>query len=263
MLDIRNIEVTYSNILVVLRGVSLRINDNQIVSLLGSNGAGKSTLLKSISGMLSFEMGKVTEGSIMYNEDRIDGLSPTQIVKKGIFQVFEGRPVCEHLTVEENLLIGAYAQVSRNEAISDLDRVYSYFPVLKMLSKRTAGYISGGERQMLVVGRGLLARPSLLLLDEPTLGLSPIIVQEFFRVMGQLAEAEKIAVLLVEQNVKAALNLASYGYVMENGKIVLDGSSSDLMQNEDIKEFYLGLSKTGRRSFKDVKHYKRRKRWLG
>jgi len=263
MLEMKNLEVTYSDILVVVRGVSLQVGDGQVVALLGSNGAGKSTLLKAISGMLSFELGKVTEGSINYNEERIDGLAPPNIVSKGIFQVFEGRPVCEHLTVEENLLIGAYSRKDREEISHDLEMVYDYFPVLNRLKGRTAGYISGGERQMLVVGRGLLAKPSLLLLDEPTLGLSPIIVEEFFHVLKRLNTEHNIAVLLVEQNVTAALSQASYGYVMENGRVVLDGASDDLMKNEDIREFYLGLGKTGRRSYKDVKHYKRRKRWLG
>jgi len=264
MLDVKNLEVTYSDILVVIRGVSLKVEDGQVVALLGSNGAGKSTLLKAISGMLSFEIGKVSEGSITFNGERIDGVSPTDIVRKGIFQVFEGRPVCEHLTVEENLLIGSYSRrESRHDILRDLDLVYSYFPTLTRLKGRTAGYISGGERQMVVAGRGLLAKPSLLLLDEPTLGLSPIIVEEFFRVLKRMHEEQKIALLLVEQNVRAALSLASYGYVMENGRVVLDGSADDLMNNEDVREFYLGLGKTGRRSYKDVKHYKRRKRWLG
>ena len=264
MLQVNNLEVTYSSILVVIRGVSLRVGDGQVVALLGSNGAGKSTLLKAISGMLGFELGKVTEGSITYDGERIDGLSPTDIVKRGIFQVFEGRPVCEHLTVEENLLIGAYSRKdSRRDIANDLDMVYGYFPSLARIKGRTAGYISGGERQMLVVGRGLLAKPSLMLLDEPTLGLSPLIVEEFFRILERLNVEQKIAILLVEQNARAALSLASYGYVMENGRVVLDGSSDDLMKNEDIKEFYLGLSKAERRSYRDVKHYKRRKRWLG
>jgi len=264
MLDIKNLEVTYSNILVVVRGVSLRVGDSQVVALLGSNGAGKSTLLKAISGMLGFELGKITEGSITYKGERIDGLAPTDIVRKGIFQVFEGRPVCEHLTVEENLLIGAYSRSdSRRDIANDRDMVYDYFPSLARIKGRTAGYISGGERQMLVVGRGLLAKPSLMLLDEPTLGLGPLIVEEFFHILERLNVEQKIAILLVEQNARAALSLASYGYVMENGRIVLDGPSDDLMENEDIKEFYLGLSKAGRRSYKDVKHYKRRKRWLG
>ena len=263
MLDMKNLEVTYSDILVVVRGVSLQVGDGQIVALLGGNGAGKSTLLKAISGMLSFELGKVTEGSIYYNEVRIDGLAPPNIVKKGVFQVFEGRPVCEHLTVEENLLIGAYSRSDRAEISHDLEMVYDYFPILNRLKARTAGYISGGERQMLVVGRGLMAKPSLLLLDEPTLGLSPLIVDEFFQVLKRMNTDQKIAVLLVEQNVTAALAQASYGYVMENGRVVLDGASDDLMKNEDIREFYLGLGKTGRRNYKDVKHYKRRKRWLG
>ncbi len=264
MLEVNNLEVTYGDIIVVIRGLSLRISDGQIVALLGSNGAGKSTLLKAISGMLSFELGKVTEGSITYNGSRIDGLSPTDIVKIGIFQVFEGRPVCEHLTVEENLLIGAYSRSdSRRDITDDLDMVYGYFPSLARMKRRTAGYISGGERQMLVVGRGLLAKPSLMLLDEPTLGLGPLIVEEFFHILERLNVEQKIAILLVEQNARAALSLASYGYVMENGRVVLDGPAGDLMENEDIKEFYLGLSKAERRSFRDVKHYKRRKRWLG
>jgi branched-chain amino acid transport system ATP-binding protein len=264
MLQVNNLEVTYSSILVVIRGVSLRVGDGQVVALLGSNGAGKSTLLKANSGMLGFELGKVTEGGIIYNGDKIDGLSPTTIVRKGIFQVFEGRPVCEHLTVEENLLIGSYSRSdSRREIANDLDMVYGYFPSLARIKGRTAGYISGGERQMLVVGRGLLAKPSLMLLDEPTLGLSPLIVEEFFRILERLNVEQKIAILLVEQNARAALSLASYAYVMENGRVVLDGHSDDLMKNEDIKEFYLGLGKAERRSYRDVKHYKRRKRWLG
>jgi branched-chain amino acid transport system ATP-binding protein len=264
MLRLNNIEVIYSDVILVLKGVSLEVAPGKIVALLGANGAGKTTTLKAVSGILHTEEGEVTDGSIEFEGQRIDRLDPEEIVRLGIVQVMEGHRLFEHLTVEENLLVGAYARGDGSAVKRDLQRVYEYFPPLKELSPRTSGYLSGGERQMLVMGRGLMAHPKVMLLDEPSLGLSPVLVREIFKIARRINEEEKTSILLVEQNAVAALSVAEYGYVMENGKVVLDGPTPKLKDNEDIKEFYLGLSGVGqRKSYREVKHYKRRKRWLG
>ena len=264
MLKIKNIEVIYSNVILVLRGVSIEINEGQIVTLLGANGAGKTTTLEAISGLLHTQEGEVSRGSIEYNGQRIDKMSPDQIVRLGIVQVLEGHRVFEHLTVEENLMVGALVRPPDQEVKRDVERVYSYFPLLKDLRNNTSGYLSGGEKQMLVIGRALMARPKLMLLDEPSLGLAPLLVEGIFSAVRQINEEDGVTILLVEQNARYALDVASYGYVMENGRVVLDGPSEQLADNEDIKEFYLGLTQVGeRKSYRDVKHYKRRKRWLG
>ena len=263
MLKIENIEVIYNNVILVLKGVSMDIPDGQVISLLGANGAGKTTTLKSISGLLYTELGEVTRGNIEWQDKKINGIGPEEIVKAGIVQVLEGRPVFEHLTVEENVRIGAYSRKDRGSIESDLKRVYDYFPKLVFLKRRTSGYLSGGERQMLVIGKAMMAKPSLLLLDEPSLGLSPLLVKEVFQIIKKINKEEKTSMLLVEQNAKIALGASDYGYIMENGHIVMDGPTEQLMRNEDIKEFYLGLSQVGKRkSYRDIKHYKRRKRWL-
>jgi branched-chain amino acid transport system ATP-binding protein len=264
MLRLNNIEVIYSEVILVLKGVSLEVGEGRIVALLGANGAGKTTTLKAISGVLHTELGEVTDGSIEFEGRRIDHRDPEVIVRLGIVQVMEGHRLFEHLTVEENLLVGAYSRGKGPAVKRDLGLVYDYFPRLKELGPRTSGYLSGGERQMLVMGRGLMARPKVMLLDEPSLGLSPVLVREIFRIVRRINSEEKTSILLVEQNAVAALSVAEYGYVMENGKVVLDGPTVKLKDNEDIKEFYLGLSEVGvRKSYKEVKHYKRRKRWLG
>lgn len=264
MLAVNNIEVIYNSVILVLRGVSFEVRPGQVVALLGANGAGKSTTLKAISGLLSSELGEVTRGSIVFNDERIDRLNTEDIVRRGIVQVIEGRPMFQHLTVEENLRVGAMSYHGGRYARQDLERVYHYFPRLKDLRHRVSGYLSGGEGQMMVIGRALMAHPKLIMLDEPSLGLAPMLVQEIFRIVGEINRAEGTSVLLVEQNARAALSLVDYGYVMENGRIVLDGPAAQLAENEDIKEFYLGLNQLGeRKSYKEVKHYKRRKRWLG
>jgi branched-chain amino acid transport system ATP-binding protein len=264
MLRLNNIEVIYSDVILVLKGVSLEVAPGKIVALLGANGAGKTTTLKAISGILHTELGEVTDGSIEFEGQRIDRLDPEEIVRLGIVQVMEGHRLFQHLTVEENLLVGAYARGDGPAVKRDLQLVYDYFPPLKELAPRTSGYLSGGERQMLVMGRGLMASPKVMLLDEPSLGLSPVLVREIFRIVQRINREEKTSILLVEQNAVAALSVAEYGYVMENGKVVLDGPTPKLKDNEDIKEFYLGLSGLGlRKSYREVKHYKRRKRWLG
>ncbi len=264
MLTINNIEVTYNSVILVLRGVSFQVKPGQVVALLGANGAGKSTTLKAISGLLSSEMGEVTRGSITWGDERIDTLNTEDIVRRGLVQVIEGRPLFQHLTVEENLRIGAQAYENARHARPDLEKVYHYFPRLRDLRHRVSGYLSGGEGQMLVIGRALMAHPKLLMLDEPSLGLAPMLVREIFTIVGQINKEEGLSVLLVEQNANAALSLVDYGYVMENGRIVLDGPASQLAENEDIKEFYLGLNQLGeRKSYREVKHYRRRKRWLG
>lgn len=263
MLKISNVEVTYVDVILVLRGISLQVEDASIVALLGANGAGKSTTLKAISGLLHTEEGEVSRGSIEFDGHRIDRLNPEQTAKMGIIQVVEGRQLLEHLTVEENLHVGGSVYKGGSKMRRDLDMVYDYFPKLKMLRNSTSGYLSGGEGQMLVMGRALMAHPKLMLLDEPSLGLSPVLVREIYAIIGRINDEDKTSILLVEQNAKAALRIAEYGYVMENGRIVLDGPADDLIDNEDIKEFYLGLSQVGgKKSFRDVKHYKRRKRWL-
>ena len=264
MLRLNNIEVVYSDVILVLRGVSLAVDPGQIVALLGANGAGKTTTLKAISGLLRTELGEVTRGSIELDGERIDHLSPEEIVRRGIVQVLEGRRLFQHLTVEENLRVGALVRDGGAEVRRDLEMVYSYFPRLKELRRRVSGYLSGGEQQMLVIGRALMAHPRLMLLDEPSLGLAPLLVQEIFEIIQRINQEEGTSILLVEQNAQAALDIAQYGYVMENGRVVLDGPAEVLRENEDIKEFYLGLTELGqRKSYREVKHYKRRKRWLG
>jgi len=264
MLSVNNIEVIYNSVILVLRGVSFQVKPGQIVALLGANGAGKSTTLKAISGLLHSELGEVTRGSITFNDERVEHQNTEDIVRKGIVQVIEGRPLFQHLTVEENLRIGSLAYQGGREFKHDIERVYDYFPRLRDLRHRVAGYLSGGEQQMMVIGRALLAHPKMMMLDEPSLGLAPMLVQEIFHIVGEINKREGMSVLLVEQNATAALRLVDYGYVMENGRIVLDGPAAQLIENEDIKEFYLGLNQLGeRKSYKDVKHYKRRKRWLG
>jgi branched-chain amino acid transport system ATP-binding protein len=263
MLKLNNIEVTYLNVIRVLHGVSMTVEEGAIVALLGANGAGKSTTLKAISGLLHAEEGEVTDGTIQWNEQRIDKSNAEAIGKLGIIQALEGRHVFEHLTTEENLMVGAHNRRDRQAIKNDLVMVYDYFPRLKQLRKNTAGYLSGGEQQMLVIGRAMMARPSLMMLDEPSLGLAPLLVEEIFNIIKRFNTKSKTSVLLVEQNVRIALSIADYGYVMENGRVVLDGSADFLRNNEDIKEFYMGLSTLGtKKSYREVKHYKRRKRWL-
>ncbi len=263
MLEVNNIQVIYNEVVLVLKGMSLQVHEGQIVAVLGSNGAGKSTTLKAISGLLKSENGEVTDGSITFMGQRIDKMDPENIVKKGVFQVMEGRKAFEDLTVEENLLVGAHTIKNRRQIKRDLELVYNYFPRLTQRKNVLAGYISGGEQQMLVIGRGLMARPKLMLLDEPSMGLSPILVGEIFDIIEKINREEKVTILLVEQNARMALSIAHHGYVMESGRIVLDDDVDKLKQNEDIKEFYLGLTTVGtKKSYRDVKHYKRRKRWL-
>ena len=264
MLRLNNVEVKYSDVILVLRGVTLEVPDGQIVCLLGANGAGKTTTLKAVSGLLHSELGEVTDGHIELNGKRIDRLGPEDITRMGIVQVMEGRRTCEHLTVEENLLAGALIHKNGGSIKRDLDTVYAYFPRLKEYRHATAGYLSGGEQQMVVIGRGMMAHPKVMLLDEPSLGLSPILVREIFEIIQRINQEEKTSMLLVEQNARAALAIGTYGYVIENGRVVLDGTAAALRDNEDVKEFYLGLSEVGKqKSYREVKHYKRRKRWLG
>lgn len=263
MLKVNNIEVRYSTVILVLKGISLEVPDGSIVAMLGGNGAGKSTTLKAISGLLKSEEGEVTDGGIEFNGELIHKLNPENIARKGIIQVMEGGHVLEHLTVEENLKAGAAVLKSGSTIKQDLEMVYSYFPKLRDLRKSTSGYVSGGERQMIGIGRALMAHPKLIMLDEPSLGLAPILVNTIFEIIKKINENEKTSVLLVEQNARAALSVAQYGYVIENGRVVLDGPANQLKENEDIKEFYLGLSTIGKRkSYRDIKHYRRRKRWL-
>jgi branched-chain amino acid transport system ATP-binding protein len=262
MLKLNNIEVAYLNVIRVLHGVSLSVEEGSIVALLGANGAGKSTTLKAISGLLHIEEGAVTDGSIEWNGKRIDRKSAEEIAKLGIIQALEGRRVFEHLSAEENLLVGAYHRKDRRIK-QDMEMVYEYFPRLKDLRHNTAGYLSGGEQQMLVIGRAMMAAPKLMMLDEPSLGLAPLLVEEIYNIIKRFNTEQKTSVLLVEQNVRVALSIAHYGYVMENGRIVLDGTADFLKNNEDVKEFYIGLSAMGtKKSYREVKHYKRRKRWL-
>lgn len=265
MLKVSNIEVVYSDVILVLRGVSLEVPEGKIVSLLGANGAGKSTTLKALSGLLVSQQGEVTRGAIEFNGERIDNLTADDIVRKGIVQVIEGRPLFGHLTVEENLMAGAlFRNASNSELRKDIDRVYHFFPRLLEFRNRTSGYLSGGEQQMVVIGRALMAKPKLMLLDEPSLGLAPLLVKDIFDIIKQINEESGTSMLIVEQNANVALKAADYAYVMENGRIVLDGEADQLANNADIKEFYLGLTSVGeRKSYRDVKHYKRRKRWLG
>ncbi len=263
MLTLNNIEVIYDGVILVLKGVSLTVREGGITTLLGSNGAGKTTTLKAISGLLRSERGDVTKGSIDFQGQRIDRLRPYEIVKRGIAQVFEGRRVFEHLTTEENLIAGAHVLGDRRQVEDGIERVYEYFPRLRERRAVQSGYLSGGEQQMLVIGRAMMSSPRVMLLDEPSLGLAPMLVEEIFGIVKRLNEETKLTVLLVEQNATLALAIAQHGYVMENGRIVLDGPASALRENADIKEFYLGLTEVGaRKSYRDVKHYKRRKRWL-
>ena len=261
MLVVNAVEVRYLDVILVLRGVSLEVPEGKIVALLGGNGAGKSTVLKAISGLLETEEGKVTDGSIYFNGTRIDRMSPEDIVKLGIVQVIEGRRVLGHLSVEQNLRGGAY--LHHGDVKKDLDIVYNYFPRLKQLRHATAGYLSGGEQQMLVMGRAMMAHPKLMLLDEPSMGLAPLLTMEIYEILQKFNIEEKTALLIVEQNARAALSIAEHGYIMENGRIVLDAPAAKLADNPDVKEFYLGLSQVGeKKSYREVKHYRRRKRWL-
>lgn len=263
LLSVKNIEVIYDHVILVLKGVSLDVPAGSIVALLGANGAGKSTTLKAISNLLGAERGDVTKGSIIFDDERIDQLNPSLVVKRGIVQVMEGRHCFAHLTVEENLLTGAFTRGGDRAAIAeDLEKVYSYFPRLKQRRSSLAGYTSGGEQQMTAVGRALMARPRMILLDEPSMGLAPQIVEEIFEIVEDLNRKEKVSFLLAEQNTSVALRHANYGYILENGRVVMDGPARDLASNEDVKEFYLGISTSGRKSFRDSKHYRRRKRWL-
>lgn len=263
MLLVKNIDVVYLNVIQVLRGVSLEVGDGQIVALLGANGAGKTTTLKAISGMLKTEEGQVTDGSIDFDGQRLEKYGPEDIAAMGISQAMEGRRVLEHLSVEENLLVGAYCRKDRAGVKRDMEIVFDYFPNIKRLRRQMSGYLSGGEQQMLVIGRALMARPKLMLLDEPSLGLAPLMVEEIYEIIRRIRADQKMAILLVEQNVRAALDIADYGYVMENGRIVLSGPAETLKDNEDVREFYLGLSAAGsRKSYRDIKHYRRKKRWL-
>ena len=263
LLKVNNIEVIYERIILVLKGVSLQVPSGGIVSLLGANGAGKSTTLKAISNLVKAERGEVTKGTVEFEGKRIDRMYAPQVVKLGVVQVMEGRRTFEHLVVEDDLLTGAYTRGRDKKGIKEsLDMVYRYFPRLAERKNAMTGYISGGEMQMCAIGRALMAKPKLILLDEPSMGLAPLLVQEIFDIIVRLNKEEKVAMLLAEQNASMALQYADYGYIMENGKIVLDGDAETLKGNEDVREFYLGLTAIGKKSYRDVKHYKRRKRWL-
>lgn len=263
-LYVNNIEVVYNSVILVLRGISLEVQPGKVVSLLGPNGAGKSTTLKAISGLLRAELGEVTRGQIHWGSERLDGMSAEDVVRVGLVQVIEGRLLFRHLTVEENLRVGGMVYQSGRHIRDDLERVYHYFPALAKLSRRVSGYLSGGEGQMLVIGRAMMAHPQLLMLDEPSLGLAPMLVHEIFDIIRDINRLEGMSVLIVEQNARAALELADHAFVMEDGRIVLDGPAEQMRENEDIKEFYLGLNQAGgRKNYREVKHYKRRKRWLG
>ena len=263
LLSVNNIEVVYDHVILVLKGVSLEVPEGGIVALLGANGAGKSTTLKAISGLLRTERGDVTKGAVEFLGQPIQRRDPAEVVTRGIVQVMEGRHVFEHLSVEENLLAGAYTQRDGRALKQDLEMVYGYFPRLRERRGVSAGYVSGGEQQMLAIGRALMAHPRLMLLDEPSMGLAPMLVAEIFDIVSRLNREEKVAVLLAEQNAAMALRVAQHAYVMESGRVVLDGDRKAISENEDVKEFYLGLSNVGqRKSYRDVKHYRRRKRWL-
>lgn len=263
ILQVNNIEVIYDHVILVLKGVSLKVPKGGIVSLLGANGAGKTTTLKAISNLLGAERGDVTKGNIVFQGEEVQSLSPNDLVRRGCIQVMEGRHCFGHLTIEENLLTGAFTRKDGRAAIADdLELVYNYFPRLKERRKSQAGYTSGGEQQMCAIGRALMSRPSTILLDEPSMGLAPQLVEEIFEIVRGLNENEGVSFLLAEQNTNIALRFADYGYILESGRIVMDGAAKDLRENEDVKEFYLGVGGEGRKSFRDVKHYKRRKRWL-
>ncbi len=262
LLSLNNIEVLYDDVILVLRGLSLEVGEGRIAALLGSNGAGKTTTLKAISGLLHVEDGEVSDGTIVFDGEEIQGMDAHRIVEKGIFQVLEGRRVFEHLTVHENLFAGAYTRGKRRGLDREMDRVCHYFPALAERRRQLAGHLSGGEQQMLALGRALMASPRLMLLDEPSLGLAPMLVESIFEIVRRINREEGTTILLVEQNARIALSVADYGYIMEGGRVVLEGSAEELRANEDVKEFYLGLGDRGRRSYRDVKHYRRRKRWL-
>ena len=264
ILRVENLEVVYNDVVLVLKGLSLAAGEGEITALLGANGAGKSTTLKAVSGLLGTEDGEVTAGGVYYMGEPIHGKDPEHMVRKGIFQVMEGRRIFEDLTVEENLRCGGFTR-PRAELAGGMDKVYGYFPRLAERRKQLAGYMSGGEQQMLAIGRAVMARPRLLLLDEPSLGLAPLLVEEIFEIVKRINQAEGVSVLLVEQNARAALQISRRGYIMENGRIVMDGESDALLNNADVQEFYLGMghAEGGRKSYRDVKHYRRRKRWLG
>lgn len=263
LLNVNNIEVIYDHVILVLKGVSLELHKGGIVALLGANGAGKTTTLKAVSNLLRAERGEVTKGSIEAMGERVDNMTTNEMVRRGIIQVMEGRHCFEHLTVEENLLTGAYTRRDGRGAVAEsLEKVYHYFPRLKERRTSLAGYTSGGEQQMTAIGRALMANPTVILLDEPSMGLAPQLVEEIFEIVSDLNKKEDVSFLLAEQNTMVALRYAEYGYILENGRIVMDGEAKDLRENEDVKEFYLGLSSGGRKSFRDVKHYRRRKRWL-
>ena len=263
LLDVNGIEVIYNHVILVLKGVSLQVPEGRIVALLGANGAGKTTTLRAVSNLLKGERGDVTKGYIQYRGQRIEKLSPAELVRRGVVQVMEGRHCFAHLTIEENLLTGAYTRdLGRGDMAAALDRVYQYFPRLKQRRASQAGYTSGGEQQMTAIGRALMANPNMILLDEPSMGLAPQIVEEIFEIVRDLNQRERVSFLLAEQNTNIALRYADYGYILENGRVMLDGRAADLAGNEDVKEFYLGISSGGRKSFRDTKFYRRRKRWL-
>jgi len=262
ILIVNNIEVVYSHVILVLKGVSLKVKKGGITALLGGNGAGKSTTLKSISNLLASERGEVTKGSVTFSDEYIHDLDPAQLVKKGVIQVMEGRHCFEHLTVEENLLTGAYTRSNSREVKDDLERVYNYFPRLRERRTSLAGYTSGGEQQMIAIGRALMAHPTMILLDEPSMGLAPQLVKQIFEIVAEINRKEGVTILLAEQNTNIALQYSEYAYILENGRVVMEGSAESMRDNEDVKEFYLGISGEGRQSFKDVKQYRRRKRWL-
>jgi branched-chain amino acid transport system ATP-binding protein len=263
LLSVNGIEVIYNHVILVLKGVSLTVPEGGIVALLGANGAGKTTTLRAVSCLLSGERGEVTKGAIEYRGEKINQLTAYDLVRRGVVQVMEGRRCFAHLTVEENLMTGAYTRgASRSEVQQDLEKVYAFFPRLKTRRSSQSGYTSGGEQQMTAIGRALMARPRMILLDEPSMGLAPQIVEEIFGIVQDLNAKEKVSFLLAEQNTNIALRYAHYGYILESGRVVMDGAARDLAENEDVKEFYLGISKEGRKSFRDAKFYRRRKRWL-
>ena len=264
LLEVRNIEVIYSHVILVLKGVSLSVPKGGITALLGGNGAGKTTTLKAVSNLLHSERGEVTKGSIRYRGEKTNDLMPADLVKKGVIQVMEGRHCFEHLTIEENLMTGAYTRRDGGAKVrDDLEMVYNYFPRLRERRKSQAGYTSGGEQQMCAIGRALMSRPETVLLDEPSMGLAPQLVEEIFGIVKDLNEKENVTFLLAEQNTNVALRFAHYGYILESGRVVMDGPAADLRENPDVKEFYLGMSEEGRKSYRNVRSYRRRKRWLG
>ena len=263
IIEVNNIEVVYNHVVLVLKGVSLALADGGVLALLGGNGAGKTTTLKAISNLLRSERGEVTRGEILFRGDRVDGLSPAALVRRGIVQVMEGRHCFEHLTVEENLLTGAYTRRGPGAEIQeDLERVYAYFPRLRDRRRAQAGYTSGGEQQMCAIGRALMSRPKVILLDEPSMGLAPQLVEEIFEIVRRLNQEQDVSILLAEQNTNMALRYADFGYILESGRVVMDGTAKELSQNQDVREFYLGMTGAERKSFRDVRSYRRRKRWL-